>query len=79
MSKHNTVTVHGEIEYETVVCTSCENEVPKDTARRMVIGEVVHHADWPNRGCEEYEFKKVTIAKGWACEYCAGNPAQVPR
>lgn len=79
MNKQKAITAHGEVEYETVHCVSCDIEVAKENATRLVMGDVVEYHDWGTLGKEEYNFKKGTIAKGWVCPYCKDSgPASVP-
>jgi len=68
--KEKAATAHGEVEYETVTCASCENEVPKQKAKKFVIGDVTDHTDWVHRGVIEYEFSRTDVQTGWACEFC---------
>lgn len=84
MAKQTAHTAHGDVDYETVVCASCENEVPKQTSTRFIMGDVVEHHNWGYKNVEEYGFDSSSIAKGWACEYCresemgvAGFPTKI--
>lgn len=38
-SNQETVTAHGTIQYETVKCSSCGNQVPVAEAERFILGE----------------------------------------
>ena len=67
------VTPHGEVEYETVTCSSCENTVPKEHAKRFVIGDVVELTHWGAIGKRQYGFDTSTYQEGWACEYCRND------
>ena len=55
MPKRNATTAHGDIQYETVVCTSCENEVPEPDAHRVVIGDVQSTRRYGALGYTRYE------------------------
>jgi len=73
-------TVHGDVEYETVTCASCEREVAKDNAKRFYIGNEIQYKDWSTLERIEVEFDRSTVRRGWACEYCAENgPVQYPQ
>ncbi|SIR99934.1 hypothetical protein SAMN05421858_5080 [Haladaptatus litoreus] len=71
--KQKTTTVHGDVEYETVECSSCGNEVAKSQACYFVIGEKTNHLRSRNR----VNFKNGYIT-GWACQYCADGPVGFP-
>lgn len=77
MTDRNTAkTVHGEIEYETVTCDSCGNEILQSDAKRFVIGDHVRTKSWSGSG-DELEFRNYTM--GWACEICQNNgPVEFP-
>ena len=64
------VTAHGEVEYETVVCDSCETTIPKEHAKRFVIGDVVEIHHRGALGKRQYGFNTSACQEGWACEYC---------
>lgn len=68
-------TAHGEVEYETVECSSCGNEIPKDEASRFIIGDCAGVDKWSHRG-DEWEF--TSYRTGWACPYCRDDPAGYP-
>ena len=76
MSKTETkvsVTAHGEVEYETVVCDSCDTTIPKENAKRFVIGDVM---ELNHRGAlkkRQYGFHTSDYQEGWACEYCRND------
>ena len=74
-------TVHGEVEYETVDCSSCQTEVRKDNA----FGFVIYDTDCAKRdfhdGLHHHEWKihDRGYATGYACEYCYENgPIEYP-
>lgn len=68
--KREITTVYGNIEVETVRCDSCDQEVPKQEAKRWVMGDVQSEKAWRLLGKYKYEFKTGSITTGWACEYC---------
>jgi len=78
MPRRSAETAFGEVEYDTVTCTSCENEVAKTDAKRFVVGDVVEYRDWSSLGKIEYNFDPDTLRKGWACPYCASDPVKYP-
>lgn len=78
MPTEKAITVYGEVDYETVECSSCETEVLKEEAQRFVVGDVRRHKSLDNRGIETYAFKKGTVRDGWACEFCVDDPAGFP-
>lgn len=78
-SKQKTVTAHGEIEYETVECSSCGNDVMKEKAK----GFIVYDQDKVKRthdrlGHYEWEIYDGGYITGWACPYCAEEPLSFP-
>jgi len=65
MTNDNTaVTAHGEIEYETVTCDSCGNDVLEEDAYHFAIG------GYKEKFGGEVRFKERNTTLGWACEYC---------
>jgi len=77
MSKNKAATAHGEVEYETVTCDSCDSEILKSEAKRFVIGDYVRTDTWTHKG-DELEFRDYTM--GWACEYCReSGPVAYPQ
>ena len=80
MSKQTAYTHHGEVEYETVTCASCENEVAKDAAIEYVVGDRIGRKDWSTLGKLEYEFRSERVAEGYICNYCADiGPMSTPK
>lgn len=69
--KRKATTVHGEVEYEVVECSSCGNEVAKEDAKRFVIGDQTKKTDWGGLSTTEYHFNNEQ--EGWACEYCRND------
>lgn len=78
--ERTTLTPQGdEVNYETVTCSSCDNEVAKQNATRFVMGDVHKKQEWRTLGHIDYEFKTGTIREGWACEYCRDEgPISLP-
>jgi hypothetical protein len=66
-------TVHGEVEYKTVECASCGNTVPKQQAKRFVIGTTKNIEHWGMIGKRDYSFETADYQEGWACEYCRND------
>lgn len=62
-------TVHGEVEYEVVECCSCNNDVAKADAKRVVVGEPIKERERFG-GKHKYEFGSYSHAAGWACPFC---------
>lgn len=80
MPEREAVTLHGDVAYKTVECSSCGSEVAKQTAQRMIVGDVVEYQNYRAIGKEKYSFDPDTIRKGWACEYCRHEgPTDFPR
>lgn len=75
MSKQTTPTVHGDVEYETVECDSCGNELAKESADRLIVGDVdrIRTSDYRP---DEIRFNSYTL--GWVCPYCNSDPASFP-
>jgi len=75
MTKQNrAVTAHGEVEYETVECDSCESEVMKSEAKRIVVGDLKDTVHWSHKSTKEFHFDNSTYATGWVCQYCSDGP-----
>lgn len=72
-AKEKIPTAHGEVEYETVECSSCGNTVPEQSAKRYVVGTVQNIKHWGALGKREYEFDTSDYQEGWACEYCRND------
>jgi len=70
MSRTETITTaYGDVDIETVECSSCGTTVPKEDAYRFIMFE---------RG-RDPSFTSRCDVKGWACEYCADSgPAAFP-
>lgn len=66
-----TPTAHGEVDYKTVTCSSCGEEVPKESAARFIVSN-----DWESKWATgfndktTYQFGTTDMKRGWACEYC---------
>lgn len=78
MCERSVHTAQGEVSYETVICSSCGDEVAKEGATRLIIGEIVDEDRWVHRGAIEYEFELHNHDKGWLCDFCHENPAAYP-
>lgn len=74
-------TAFGEVEYETVVCDSCDNEVMKDEAFRFVTidtDQIRTDRSWSDH--HEWEVYHGGYNEGWACPYChEDGPVAYPR
>lgn len=67
-------TVYGDVEYETVECDSCNNEVMKEEAFRFLLfGEETLRQKIDKYDRTEYKFENDTLIEGWACEHCHEN------
>jgi len=71
-------TAHGEIEYETVTCASCDNEVAKQDAEYFVIGDLQNRTGYSALNKQKFEFADDNVRTGWACPYCADDPVKFP-
>jgi hypothetical protein len=72
MSKQTVPTPHGEVEYETVECASCGNDVAKTDAYRFLMYRQGSDPSFVSNADEQ--------AAGWACPYCYdAGPADFPR
>lgn len=60
-------TAFGDVEYETVDCSSCGQTELKDEAKRFVIG------GFEEEFCNRLKFKKSKVNDGWACRNCADD------
>ena len=76
--KHRVPTAHGEVEYETVECDSCGEQVAREAATSIVVGDVKEKAPLNGLDYSRYKFHG-TPAEGWVCEYCQDDPAGFPR
>jgi len=71
--KKTAATAHGEIEYETVECSSCGDTVAKESAKRHVVGTVQDITHWGVIGHRTYEFDTSDYQEGWVCECCRND------
>jgi len=64
-------TVHGDVPYETVTCSSCGTEVWRKSAKAFAIGDEYK---------QQYGTTQLSAptATGWVCEHCADAPAAYP-
>jgi len=74
-TKH-TVTAHGEVEYETVECASCEQEyLPEDT-QTLYLGDIeTRHENYAARNTK-YQFKSEPREIVF-CENCVKEPQKI--
>jgi hypothetical protein len=80
MTENQTLTAHGEVEYETRVCSSCGSEHPLQDSEVFVIGKYVDDDTWSYRSEHEFTFKHRTVTWGWACEHCRDHdPVMYPQ
>lgn len=47
--------------------------MPKQQAKRFVIGTTKSIHDWRTLGKRQYEFDVKDYQEGWACEYCRND------
>lgn len=74
-------TIHGLIEYETVVCDSCRQTMNREAADRFFIGTIQERNEYRSLGHTTIEFDYDTLAEGWICSYCRDSddgPAGYP-
>ena len=71
MSTQKAITQHGEIEYETVECDSCENDMMEGDEITYVLGEIKKSDYWSHKEEFELRFDKNNFYKGSLCPYCA--------
>ena len=64
-------TIHGSIEYKTVECTSCGNEVAETDALDYVAGDIMGVDHWGHRDAYEFSIDDATLHQGHLCPYCA--------
>ena len=64
MSTQKAITQHGEIEYETVECDSCGNEMMEGDEISYVLGEIKKSNYWSHRGEFEFNFDENDFYKG---------------
>lgn len=77
--KRTAPTPHGDVEYEVVKCSSCNNEVAKEDAHRFVIGRQKRKRVYNTRSYTQFELYDDTLNEGWACPYCYdGGPIEYP-
>ena len=77
--KQKAETVHGEVEYDVVECSSCGSEIMEKDAHRFVVAKDPTRTDWSERGYIEYRFHDhKDYAEGYACEFCREGPAAYP-
>jgi len=70
-------TVHGTVDYETVKCSSCDNEVHTDMAADYLVGKLEgQRSGW---GGQQYEFDQATLQRGYLCPHCVdAGPINTP-
>lgn len=66
--RQTTPTAYGDVEYETVECDSCGNDVLKKDASTFVVGECTSQRD--RYTGKQFRFKDSDCATGWICPYC---------
>jgi hypothetical protein len=66
-------TAHGEVEYETVECDSCGEDVVKEEAMRFGIAQSVRE----NYRADEEKLTGVEKV-GWVCPWCQEDPIKYP-
>jgi len=77
MSERETaVTIHGEVEYATVECSSCGETVAAEHATSVIVGDVTNIESWGHQP-DQYEFGNGK-ERGKICEYCRDDPAAYP-
>lgn len=78
MATRKVHTGEGEVEYETVICTSCGDEVAKQNCTNVIVGDITDERHW-SFGKHKYTFRDDRPAEGWLCEYCHEEPAAYPQ
>ena len=77
MSERETaVTVHGDVEYETVECESCGERVAATHATDVIVGEVTNVSEYTSIS-NRYKFANG-MNRGQLCDYCRDDPAAYP-
>jgi hypothetical protein len=71
MSTQKAITQHGEVEYETVKCDSCGNEVVEGEELSYVIGEIRSSSYWSHKKSYEINFHEEGLNRGNLCPHCA--------
>jgi hypothetical protein len=71
MSTQKAITQHGEVEYETVKCDSCGNEVVEGEELSYVIGEIRSSSYWSHKNEYEINFNEAGFDTGNLCPHCA--------
>jgi hypothetical protein len=71
MPQRTATTAYGEVEYETVQCESCENEVAKEDALALAVGDIYKKRVWSHSNERKYYFNDDSdFYEGWLCPYC---------
>lgn len=60
----------GEVEYDTVECSSCEQEMLEEDAKRVVVGELQNQKTLSYKSTVKCEFSQSGFLIGWLCEHC---------
>lgn len=72
MPQRTATTAYGEVEYETVQCEGCENEVPKEDALALAVGDLYKRRVWSHSNERNYCFRDDSdFYEAWLCPYCA--------
>lgn len=77
MPKRSVQTTEGEVEYDTVVCSSCGDEMTKQGTARVVIGQIKEEGYWRHKDSTNMEFEGRPH-KGWLCDVCHETPTAYP-
>lgn len=67
---HEEVTVHGNVEYETVECAACGHDVVDTNAKRVYIGDVKDVTAWNHKNSKEISFDSRTVEWIRLCDTC---------
>lgn len=73
MGEKTVQTTEGEVSYKTVVCDSCDDEIAKENAKEVLVGEIDSIQHLNSLGKHEYEFLDSRPDKYWLCDFCAGE------
>jgi hypothetical protein len=80
MPERTTDTIAGEVSFETVICSSCGDEIAKENAAFVVIADSAPSTtqSFSNLGKYTYRFRGSEPDEGWLCKFCHEEPAAYP-
>ena len=70
MSTETAVTEHGEVSYETVECTTCDNTVAKEDANDVIVGDIQSKTSYSHNSYTKFKISDG-YKRGYLCSICS--------